>query len=30
MQEIVIKEWIEVAKEFGREIPIAKGKLSYA
>jgi predicted RNase H-like HicB family nuclease len=28
--EIVIKEWIETAKEIGREIPKAKGKLMYA
>ena len=28
--EIVINEWIEIAKELGREIPIAKGKLAYA
>ena len=27
---IVIKEWIEVAKELGSEIPIAKGNLAYA
>lgn len=28
--EIVIKEWIEVAKELGRDIPLPKGKLAYA
>ena len=28
--EVVIKEWIETAKELGREIPIPKGKLMYA
>ncbi len=28
--EIVIKEWIEVAEELGREIPNPKGKLAYA
>jgi predicted RNase H-like HicB family nuclease len=26
----VIKEWVEVAKELGREIPKPKGKLAYA
>ncbi|HKM21346.1 MAG TPA: type II toxin-antitoxin system HicB family antitoxin [Lachnospiraceae bacterium] len=26
----VIAEWIETAKEIGREIPEAKGKLMYA
>ena len=28
--EVVVKEWIETAKELGREIPTPKGKLSYA
>jgi predicted RNase H-like HicB family nuclease len=28
--EVVIDEWIETAKELGREIPVAKGKLIYA
>ena len=28
--EIVINEWIETAKELGREIPKPKGKLMYA
>jgi predicted RNase H-like HicB family nuclease len=28
--EIIIKEWIEVAKEDGRAIPEPKGKLMYA
>lgn len=28
--EIVIQEWIEVAKERGQEIPEPKGKLMYA
>jgi predicted RNase H-like HicB family nuclease len=28
--EIVIKEWIDVATELGREIPTPKGKLVYA
>ena len=28
--EIVIDEWIETAKELGREIPQPKGRLMYA
>ena len=28
--EIVIEEWIETAKQLGREIPKPKGKLMYA
>ena len=28
--EVVINEWIETAKELGREIPKPKGKLMYA
>lgn len=28
--EIIITEWIETAKETGREIPKPKGKLMYA
>ncbi|MCL6591968.1 MAG: type II toxin-antitoxin system HicB family antitoxin [Firmicutes bacterium] len=28
--EGIIKEWIETAKELGREIPNPKGKLAYA
>lgn len=28
--EIVITEWIETAKELGREIPKPKGRLAYA
>lgn len=28
--EIVVKEWIETAKELGREIPQAKGRLMFA
>ncbi len=28
--EIAISEWIETAKELGRAVPKAKGKLSYA
>lgn len=28
--ETIISEWIETAKEIGREIPVPKGKLSYA
>jgi len=27
--EVVIKEWIETAKETGREIPVPKGRLMY-
>ncbi|MBM4137440.1 MAG: type II toxin-antitoxin system HicB family antitoxin [Nitrospira sp.] len=27
---IIIDEWIETAKELGREIPVPKGKLTYA
>lgn len=28
--EIVISEWLETAKELGREIPQPKGRLMYA
>lgn len=28
--EIIIKEWIDTAKELGREIPQHKGRLQYA
>jgi predicted RNase H-like HicB family nuclease len=28
--EIIINEWIETAKELGREIPQAKGRLMFA
>jgi len=28
--EVVINEWIETAKNLGRDIPIPKGKLMYA
>ena len=28
--QVVISEWIETAKELGREIPEPKGKLMYA
>ena len=28
--DIIISEWIETAKELGREIPQPKGKLMYA
>ncbi|MFH0988935.1 MAG: type II toxin-antitoxin system HicB family antitoxin [bacterium] len=28
--EIVIQEWIEIAKEEGKEIPIPKGRLMFA
>jgi len=28
--EIIMREWIEVATELGREIPIPKGRLKYA
>ena len=28
--EIVIQEWIEIARELGRDIPVPKGRLLYA
>ncbi len=28
--EVVIQEWIETAKELGRQIPKPKGKLAFA
>jgi predicted RNase H-like HicB family nuclease len=28
--EVVIGEWIETARELGRQIPIPKGRLAYA
>ena len=28
--QVAISEWIETAKDLGRDIPQAKGKLSYA
>jgi len=28
--QVVIEEWIETAKQHGRQIPVAKGKLAYA
>ncbi|MBD5499090.1 MAG: type II toxin-antitoxin system HicB family antitoxin [Lachnospiraceae bacterium] len=28
--EVIISEWIETAKEIGREIPQPKGRLMYA
>lgn len=28
--QIVIQEWIETARELGREIPVPKGRLTYA
>ena len=28
--EVIISEWIETAKELGREIPVPKGKLMFA
>ena len=28
--QIIISEWVETAKELGREIPKPKGKLMYA
>ena len=28
--EVVIKEWIETARELGREIPVPKGRLLFA
>jgi predicted RNase H-like HicB family nuclease len=27
---IIIEEWIETARELGRQIPVPKGKLAYA
>ncbi|BAU55275.1 type II toxin-antitoxin system HicB family antitoxin [Mucilaginibacter gotjawali] len=28
--EVVIEQWIQTAKDLGREIPLPKGKLMYA
>ena len=28
--QVVIAEWIETAKELGRNVPVPKGKLAYA
>lgn len=28
--EIIIEEWVETAKELGREIPVSRGRLKYA
>jgi predicted RNase H-like HicB family nuclease len=28
--QVVIEEWIETAKQLGRQIPVPKGKLAYA
>ena len=28
--EVVIQEWIEIAQELGRDIPVPKGRLLYA
>ena len=28
--EVIISDWIETAKELGREIPVPKGKLMFA
>ena len=28
--QVIIREWIETAKEFGREIPEPKGRLTFA
>jgi predicted RNase H-like HicB family nuclease len=28
--EVVIREWIETARELGRDVPAAKGRLLYA
>lgn len=28
--ELIIQEWIETAKEVGKEIPVPKGKLMFA
>ena len=28
--EIAIQEWVDTAKELGRDVPVAKGRLAYA
>lgn len=28
--QVVIAEWIETAKELGRDVPVPKGKLAFA
>lgn len=28
--QVVIAEWIDIAKELGRDVPVPKGKLAYA
>jgi predicted RNase H-like HicB family nuclease len=28
--EVVIKEWIETARELGRPVPVPRGRLTYA
>lgn len=28
--EVAIQEWVDTAKELGREVPVAKGRLAYA
>ena len=28
--QVVIAEWIDTAKELGRDVPVPKGKLAYA
>ena len=28
--EIAIQEWVDTAKELGRQVPVAKGRLAYA
>ena len=28
--EIIAREWIETAREFGRPVPVPKGRLKYA
>jgi len=28
--EVAIQEWVDTAKELGKEVPVAKGRLAYA
>jgi len=28
--EVAIQEWVDTAKQLGREVPVAKGRLAYA